>query len=189
MLVSTLRWRAEFDPVAASKEEFPEFFSKAGIIFGKDKSGRPVVYNIYGGEVDTKSLFADVEKFMRWRVGLMEHSMLLLDFETVDQTVQVHDYLGVTMSSRTPESKQAASEATKIFSDHYPEALYMKFFVNVPAFMTFVFWLFKPFLSAKTFAKMRVLGVGPHAIGPEMLTVIPAESLPKVYGGQAEKFA
>ena len=72
----------------------------------------------------------------------MEKSIALLDFETVDQMVQIHgtlpnpmnsfpamaclarsDYEGVGLSSRTENSKKAASEASKIFRDHYPEFL------------------------------------------------------------------
>jgi hypothetical protein len=69
----------------------------------------------------------------------MEESIALLDFETVDQMIQVHgvyldnedrclaqlllDYEGVSMSSRTPASKNAASEASSIFQGHYPEFL------------------------------------------------------------------
>lgn len=72
----------------------------------------------------------------------MERGVKLLDFENVDQMVQVHgqsrsslsdrlthpigilsDYEGVSLSSRTPESKAAAAEATNIFQSHYPELL------------------------------------------------------------------
>lgn len=72
----------------------------------------------------------------------MEKSIALLDFETIDQMVQIHglffnltnyilamtclvrlDYEGVGLSSRTENSKKAASEASKIFQDHYPEFL------------------------------------------------------------------
>lgn len=72
----------------------------------------------------------------------MEKSIALLDFETVDRMVQIHgpsytlthsvpvvrclvrlDYEGVGLSSRTESSKKAASEASKIFQDHYPEFL------------------------------------------------------------------
>lgn len=45
--------------------------------------------------------------------------------------VQVHDYAGVSMFSRDASSKQAAKEASKLFSDHYPELLSGKYFVNV----------------------------------------------------------
>lgn len=52
---------------------------------------------------------------------MMERGIREIDFETVDEMVQVHDYGGV--STRTDESKKAATEASKLFSDHYPECL------------------------------------------------------------------
>ena len=62
----------------------------------------------------------------------MEESVLALNFETVDQMVQVHDYEGVSLSSRDANSKQAASEASSIFQNHYPE-----FLVSLPPFSPF----------------------------------------------------
>ncbi|SJL03923.1 uncharacterized protein ARMOST_07280 [Armillaria ostoyae] len=188
MLVGTLRWRSEFDVEAAVKEEFPaDVFDSLGHVYGKDKQGRPVVYNIYGA-TNVKAAFSDVKRFLRWRVALMEKSLALLDFETIDQTVQVHDYAGVSLSSRDANSKQAASEASGIFSDHYPELLYKKFFVNVPGYLTWIFWLFKPLISANTLAKMSVVGSGPPAIGKALLPIIEAKELPKQYGGEADGF-
>ena len=91
MLVATLRWRDEFKVDELMKEEFPQdIFSKLGYIAGKDKEGRPVVYNLYGAITDMKSVFGDVQRFIRWRVQFMEKSIELLDFETIDQMVQVH---------------------------------------------------------------------------------------------------
>lgn len=91
MFISTLRWRKSFDVDGACKEEHSaEIFGNAGHIYGKDKEGRPVVYNIYGGNQDLTALFADTQRFLRWRVALMERSIAQLDFETVDQTIQVH---------------------------------------------------------------------------------------------------
>ena len=114
------------------------------------------------------------------------------------------------MSSRDANSKRAAAEATNIFQNHYPELLvrvkisvnnssnsvhlhirrnqYKKFFVNVPSLLTWIFWLFKPLISAATLAKMTVVGSGSHAIGKELLPVIDAKQLPKRYGGDAEAF-
>ncbi|TFK51865.1 CRAL/TRIO domain-containing protein [Heliocybe sulcata] len=187
MLVSTLRWRQSFKLDEVMKEEFDEkLFGKVGNIYGKDKEGRPVVYNIYGG--NTKEVFSDVQRFIRWRVQFMEKSVMLLDFENTDQMIQVHDYEGVGLRSRDANSKNAASEATSIFGSHYPELLYKKFFVNVPSLMTWVFWLFKPLMSANTLAKMSVVGSGPHAIGKALLPHIDAKELPKRYGGEAPDF-
>lgn len=63
-------------------------------------------YNLYGGNQDLNAVFKDTRRFIRqvvllgtipriilsfsWRVQLMEKGVKLLDFETVDQMVQVH---------------------------------------------------------------------------------------------------
>jgi hypothetical protein len=128
-------------------------------------------YNIYGGKNDLTTAFSDVQRFIRyvsellsivfarllpsnprWRVALMEHSIKLIDFETVDQMVQVHgtrclppterplilwtvDYEGVGLNSRTSNSKAAASEISSLFQNHYPE-----FLVRGPAFTLPIFF-------------------------------------------------
>jgi phosphatidylinositol transfer protein SFH5 len=63
---------------------------------------------VYGGNKDLKAVFGDVARFLRygsrvcflccnimlfvcrWRVAFMEKSIAKLDFETIDQTVQIH---------------------------------------------------------------------------------------------------
>lgn len=57
----------------------------------------------------------------------MEKGVALLDFENTDQMVQIHDYEGVSLSGRDANSKNAATEATNIFSSHYPELLVSNF--------------------------------------------------------------
>ncbi|KDQ13018.1 hypothetical protein BOTBODRAFT_112040 [Botryobasidium botryosum FD-172 SS1] len=187
MLTSTLKWREEYKAAETADEEFPQdVFGGIGFVAGRDKEGRPITYNVYGGNKDLKAVFGDFDRFMRWRVGLMEKGLKLIDFETVDSMVQVHDYEGVGMGSRDANSKRAASEATKIFGDYYPELLHKKFFVNVPIFMTWIFWLFKAIVPAATFGKLQVVGTGPSTIGKEMLKIVDKDQLPKKYGGEAE---
>ncbi|KAG1728091.1 CRAL-TRIO domain-containing protein [Suillus lakei] len=189
MFISTLRWRKSFKIDEAMKEKFPEdIFGKLGRTYGKDKDGHPIAYNLYGANKDLDAVFGDTQRFLRWRVAFMEESIALLDFETIDQMVQIHDYEGVSMSSRTQASKNAASEASSIFQGHYPEFLAKKFFVNVPSFLTWIFWIFKPLLSAATVAKMSVVGSGPKVIGTALLPLIPADQLPKRYGGDTDGF-
>ena len=115
------------------------------------------------------------------------------------------DYEGVGLGSRDANSKAAAGQASKIFQDYYPELLVRildspcmgptltpsqskKFFINVPTFMTWVFWLFKPLISANTLAKMSVVGSGTATISEALLPVIDIKELPKRYGGEAEAF-
>lgn len=190
MLQSTLRWRKSFNIEAAMQEVFPEGrFDAMGRFYGKDKEGRPVMYNIYGGGLNLKEVFSDVQMFLRWRVALHERMMQMLDFETVDQTLQVHDYLGVGLTtSRDANSKNAAREATNIFASHYPELLYKKFFINVPSILSWIFWAFKPLLAPATVAKMSVVGTGAHTIHQALGPHIDDKELPVQYGGQAEGF-
>ncbi|KAF8830195.1 hypothetical protein HHX47_DHR2000454 [Lentinula edodes] len=118
----------------------------------------------------------------------MEKSIELLDFETTDQMIQVHDYAGVSMTSCDTNSKNAASKASSIFSSHYPELLHKKYFVNVPSYMTWIFWLFKPLMPSATLAKMSVVGPGASTIGKALLAEVNAKQLPTRYGGEAEAF-
>jgi len=187
MLTATLKWREEYKAAETADEEFSQdVFGGIGFVAGKDKDGRPITYNVYGGNKDLKAVFGDFDRFMRWRVGLMERGLRLIDFETIDSMVQVHDYEGVGRNSRDANSKRAASEATKIFGDYYPELLYKKFFVNVPTLMAWVFWLFKSIVPSATFAKLQVVGTGPATIGKELLKYVDKDELPKKYGGEAE---
>lgn len=189
MLVSTLRWRESFNVEAAMKEEFPQnVFGQLGYNFGHDKAGRPVVYNVYGGNENSSVVFGDIQRFLRWRVALMEKSIARLDFMELDDMIQVHDYEGVSLRSRDANAKNAASEATNIFQSHYPEFLHKKFFINVPTILNWMFWMFKPLLSPKTFAKMEVVGTGQHAIKKTLSPIIDSDNLPKRYGGDAEAF-
>ncbi|ELU43547.1 beta-xylosidase [Rhizoctonia solani AG-1 IA] len=125
MLVATLKWRAEFRAADTINEQFDEnVFGKLGYVHGKDKEGRPLDrYNVYGGDQDLKAIFGDTERFLRWRVGLMERGLREIDFVNVDSMVQVHDYAGVSMTSRDANSKKAAADASKLFQDYYPELL------------------------------------------------------------------
>jgi phosphatidylinositol transfer protein SFH5 len=66
MLVNTLRWRQSFDIDGVMKEEFDQaIFGNLAKIYGKDKEDRPVTYNIYGGNKDTRIVFGDVQRFVR----------------------------------------------------------------------------------------------------------------------------
>jgi len=189
MMISTLKWREEFKVDELATEEFPQdLFGSIGHVFGKDKGGRPVTYNIYGGNENIAAVFADIPKFIRWRVQLMERGVALIDFVNVDSMVQVHDYEGVGIRSRDNNSKAAAGQASKIFQDYYPEFLSKKFFINVPTFMTWIFWIFKPLISVNTLTKMSVVGSGTSAISEALLPIIDVKELPERYGGDAEAF-
>ncbi|GMF02748.1 unnamed protein product [[Candida] boidinii] len=83
-LIEILKWRKEFDPISAA------FMEKHDIKFDKlsaityDQSAKAnekvITWNFYGVVKDSNEYFGDLKAFLRWRVGLMEQSLHLLDF-------------------------------------------------------------------------------------------------------------
>ena len=66
MLTATLKWRKEIDIDAIMQEEFDqELFGRLGKVYGKDKDGRPIAWNLYGEVKDMKAVFGDTQKFIR----------------------------------------------------------------------------------------------------------------------------
>jgi hypothetical protein len=74
--------------------------------------------------------------------------------------VQVHDYKNISFLRQSPYVKAASTETIKIFAQNYPELLKEKFFVNVPAFMGFVYAFMKLFVSPKTIKKFHPMSNG-----------------------------
>lgn len=88
---------------------------------------------------------ADLHRFIRWRVALMELTIAQLDLAQATiplpdygqgpdqyQAIQVHDYLSVSFLRQAPEVKAASSKTIQLFQANYPETMSKKYFVNVP---------------------------------------------------------
>ncbi|KAI7892884.1 CRAL-TRIO domain-containing protein [Mucor mucedo] len=157
MLINTLKWRKEFSTDTILDEEFDQdiFNETIGFLCNTDKQGRPVTYNFYGG-LDQNTVFADVNRFIRWRVQLMEKGISHVDFINIDSMVQVHDYKGVSIFGRTANAKQAINTIIKLLQDNYPEFLSTKLFVNIPKWGTVIFRLVRPLLSEATLKKFVI---------------------------------
>ncbi|KAI9220058.1 CRAL-TRIO domain-containing protein [Blastocladiella britannica] len=162
MLTATLVWRRDFNVQSVLTESFPESMQAVGQVCGRTRTGEPITFNYYGA-LDVDAVLTDaaaVEKFVRWRVQLMERAMALLDFEQrpeVELVMQVHDYAGASMRPRG-NMRDATRQIIALFSDHYPECLARKLFVNVPALMSGLFAAISIFSAAKTRAKFQMVG-------------------------------
>lgn len=115
-LLETLQWRKSFDPTKAVSEAFDKIrFGGLGYVLEvADVPESPnkmdvVTFNIYGAVKDKKATFGDLEGFLRWRVGLMEKSILKLNLKDATKPIpnygegadpyqgfQIHDYLQVS---------------------------------------------------------------------------------------------
>lgn len=200
-VTDTLDWRYNFKTlVAAYEENYDEDLEKLGIItdFQSNVDNlRVVTWNIYANLKNPKKLFAKFgvgenaddrtpkslpgTMFLRWRVGLMERSLLLLDFDDPNNSkiAQVHDYNNVSMFRMDPGMKAATKEIIKVFSDNYPELLSKKYFINVPLLMGWVFGFFKAtgLMSAATLKRFEMLNHG------DLSSAFGKDNLPAEYNG------
>ncbi|CAB4396229.1 unnamed protein product [Rhizophagus irregularis] len=183
MLIKSIKWRIEFKTDEILSETFPaSIFGKVGFFHKHDKENRPVTYNLYGG-LDNNQVFGELERFIRWRVQLMEKGIQLLDFVNVDQMIQVHDYNLVAYANYDSTVKNASKNVTQVLQENYPEFLAAKFFVNVPWWGDLMFKFVSMFLSEQTKKKFIVTSAG--GVKDSMLNLIPEENLPTIYGGKS----
>ncbi|EXX57255.1 uncharacterized protein OCT59_000459 [Rhizophagus irregularis] len=183
MLIKSIKWRIEFKTGEILSETFPaSIFGKVGFFHKHDKENRPVTYNLYGG-LDNNQVFGELERFIRWRVQLMEKGIQLLDFVNVDQMIQVHDYNLVAYANYDSTVKNASKNVTQVLQENYPEFLAAKFFVNVPWWGDMMFKFVSMFLSEQTKKKFIVTSAG--GVKDSMLNLIPEENLPTIYGGKS----
>lgn len=203
-LINTLNWRNKFQPLSAAyEEEFDKELDQLGVITGfpdGDDNMKYVTWNLYGklknpkkvfqqygGNSDSKEVSKGGTQFLRWRIGLMEKSLLFLDFTdpSNNKIAQVHDYNHVSMLRMDPNIKASTKEIISIFSANYPELLSVKFFINVPVFMGWVFTFLKKMgiISAETLKKFQVLSNG------NLSEWFGKDNLPEEYnGGKSTEF-
>jgi hypothetical protein len=130
-------------------------------------------------------------RFIRWRVALMELTVSSLSLSTTTtaipdydkgpdphQAYQVHDYLRVSFLRQPAEVKAASQKAIQLFSAHYPETLSVKYFVNVPLVMQWMFGAMQVFMAKETVAKMQWMSYG------EELHKYLGDGVSKAYGGK-----
>jgi len=141
------------------------------------------MYNTYGN-INMKEAFEDqggIDKFVRWRVKLMEQAIQLLDMDNIENMIIVHDYEGVSFMKMDKNMKLASKTLIKLFQDNYPETLAVKIFVNVPWFFDSIYSVVTAFTTDTT--KKKFVVCSKDSIRERMLTFIDVESLPQEYGG------
>ncbi|KAJ4365765.1 cytosolic factor, phosphatidylinositol/phosphatidylcholine transfer protein [Neocucurbitaria cava] len=198
MFVDCEKWRAEYAGVGVEElvrnfdyKERPEVFEYYPQYYHKtDKDGRPV-YIEQLGKVDLtalakitsqermiQNLVCEYEKMADPRLPacsrksgyLLETSCTIMDLKGVGiaKATSVYGYL------------QAVSA---ISQNYYPERLGKMYVINAPWGFSGVFSVVKKFLDPVTSAKIHVLGSGYEK---ELLAQVPAENLPKAFGGKCE---
>ncbi|KAI0786537.1 CRAL-TRIO domain-containing protein [Abortiporus biennis] len=195
MIINAEKWRKEFgvDDLVKNfdfKEKaevdkyYPQFYHKM------DKDGRPV-YVERLGKIDVKALYAvttqerqlqrlvyEYEKFLEERLPAcakvvghpVETSCTILDLQNVSLSnfYRVKDYV---------------MAASSIGQDRYPETMGKFYIINAPWAFSTVWSFIKPWLDEVTVAKIDIMG---SSYKDKLLAQIPAENLPKEFGGLCE---
>ncbi|KAH3901126.1 Sfh5p SCDLUD_002608 [Saccharomycodes ludwigii] len=185
-LIKILKWRQKFNPLScAFKEKHSEILEKVGIITNY-KDGTVITWNLYGELLQHKDKIMNSEdnlnKFIRYRVGLMERGIRLLfaNDSSQEYMTQIHDYKGVSMWRMESKMRKTVKDIVFIFGEYYPEFLDRKFFVNVPRTLTWVYDIIIKFVSNETKQKFVVLNDA-KSLG-RYISDVPN----KTYGGKSE---
>ncbi|XP_027351340.1 patellin-6-like [Abrus precatorius] len=187
MLLKCLSWRSKFgaDNVVDEDLGFKELEGVVAYTHGCDREGHPVCYDAYGVFKDKdiyEKVFGNEEKlnkFLRWRVQVLERSIKLLHFKPcgVNSLIQVTDLKD--MPKR--ELRVASNHILSLFQDNYPEMVARKIFINVPWYFSMLYSMFSPFLTQRTKSKFVISKEG--NVAETLYKFIRPEAIPVVYGG------
>ncbi|PIA36514.1 hypothetical protein AQUCO_03400426v1 [Aquilegia coerulea] len=136
MLLKSLDWRRNLgvDEILTENLDFDELEDIADYVHGFDREGRPVYYSFFGvfqdEETFAKYLGNDYkkEKYIRWRIQILERCISLLHFQPrgINSAVHVIDLEDMPTEKLSTTSKQMKS----IISDYYPELFAREIFIN-----------------------------------------------------------
>ncbi|KAI9872474.1 MAG: cytosolic factor, phosphatidylinositol/phosphatidylcholine transfer protein [Pleopsidium flavum] len=172
-----------FDYVEKPKvfEYYPQYYHKT------DKDGRPVyieqlgkidlnaMYKITTGDRMLQNLVVEYEKVTDPRLPACSRKAGSL----LETCCTIMDLKGVGVS-RVSSVYSYVKQASAISQNYYPERLGKLYLINAPWGFSSVFSVVKGFLDPVTVQKIHVLGSGYQH---ELLSQVPAENLPKQFGG------
>ncbi|KAG6387504.1 hypothetical protein SASPL_152696 [Salvia splendens] len=188
MLRSCLEWRKKNKIDEIMHEDFGSEYDSVSYMKGLDRQGHPVCYNVYG-------VFADEEiynrtfgneggrdRFLRWRLQLLEKEILKLDFSPggISTLLQVNDLKDMPGPSRR-DLRHATRDAVAVLQDNYPEFVSRNIFVNVPFWYYAFNAVLSPFLTQTT--KNKFVFSRPSRVTETLVKYIAAEEIPIAYGG------
>ncbi|KAI3466313.1 hypothetical protein Pfo_022976 [Paulownia fortunei] len=188
MLKNTLEWRKENKIDSILEEDFGNDYDSVGYMRGLDREGHPVCYNVYGVFADeemynkTFGTEASREKFLRWRLQLLEKEIQKLDFRPggISSLLQINDLKNTPGPSRR-DLRLATKRAVGTLQDNYPEFVARNIFINVPFWYYAFNALLSPFLTQRT--KSKFVFSRPARVTETLLKYVAAEEVPVLYGG------
>jgi hypothetical protein len=136
------------------------------------------MYKITTGERMLQNLVCEYEKLADPRLPACSRKTGKL----LETCCTIMDLKGVGITN-VPSVYGYVRQASAISQNYYPERLGKLYLINAPWGFSSVFSVVKGFLDPVTVDKIKVLGSGYQS---ELLAQVPAENLPKEFGGQCE---
>ena len=102
--------------------------------------------------------------------------------QLIETACTIMDLKGVTLT-KVPSVYSYVQQASAISQNYYPERLGKLYLINAPWGFSTVWAAVKGWLDPVTVKKIHILGSGYQS---ELLKQIPAENLPKQFGGKCE---
>jgi len=193
MFVNTEKWRKErnLDNIVATwdypeKKDLEKYYQQ--YYHKTDKDGRPVYIETLGG-IDLNAMYAITSS-----ERMLDN--LAVEYERVsdprlpacsrkaghllETCCTIMDLKGVGVT-KIPSVYSYVKEASVISQNYYPERLGKMYLINAPWGFSTVWSVVKGWLDPVTVNKIHILGGGYKS---ELLKQIPAENLPKQYGGE-----
>lgn len=186
MLKNTILWRKRFGADNILEEDFGAEWNDVAYMHGYDKEGHPVCYNNYGAfqnkELYLKTLNDAGDRFLRWRIQLLEKEIQKLSFNPggINSMVQITD-LKNTPGPAKWGLRQVTKKALTILQDNYPEFVARKIFINVPWWYAVMSTMISPFVTQRTKSKFVV--ARPARVTETLFKYISPEYVPVQYGG------
>lgn len=167
------------------------FSACAQRVLTQQKDGRPL-YIERVGQLDIKALYAattqerqlqrlvwEYEKFINERLPACSKA----SGHPVETSCTILDLKNVSLSNFY-RVKDYVMQASSIGQDRYPECMGKFYIINAPWAFTAVWSVIKPWLDEVTVAKIDI--VGSSYVKDTLLAQIPAENLPKDFGGNCD---
>ncbi|KAI4213492.1 MAG: hypothetical protein LQ351_003993 [Letrouitia transgressa] len=195
MFIDCEKWRKDFgvDELVRNfnYKEKPEVFEYYPQYYHKtDKDGRPVyierlggidlnaLYKITSAERMLQNLVVEYEKLVDPRLPACSRKAGSL----LETCCTIMDMKGVGLS-KAGSVYGFVKQVSAISQNYYPERLGKLYIINAPWGFASVFSIVKGFLDPVTVQKIHVLGAGYQN---ELLSQVPQENLPKIFGGSCD---
>lgn len=176
---------AEFE---ASRAFYPRWNGR------RDHLGRPVyIYRLASLVHHSKELMSVPEERRYQRIiSLTEYLVRfvlplcsdLTEDKSVDCVTTIIDLEGISITSLWT-LKSHLQQSISLTSGNYPETINTICVVNAPSFFPTIWGWVKNMFDEGTKNKVHLTGSGPDQ-GKELMDIIPARNLPKVYGGEMD---